>query len=521
MDAWGSGYVTDIEYGSGFYREQAPHHLRLTCLLFGVESASLDEGFTYCELGCGTGTTSLILAAANPQGRFVAVDFNPAHILQARELARASGLTNIEFHECGFDDLANGRGPRLPECDFITLHGVYSWVGPDTRASIVRVLAQSLKPGGVVYVSYNAMPGWASGVPVQRLLYEVAEHGWERSDRKMQRAIDLLARLMEADAAALKDNRYVKEILKHAAVARHPYLVHEYLNAHWRPLYHAEVAQDLAAAKLTYVGSSNLLGNFPEFMLTPAQREIVAAVESPQLRETLFDICVDRRFRSDVFIRGRRSMSQARQSSLLKQVRLMLMVPRARFETKLMVRTGEANLSPKTYIPIADALAQRPHTAGELLEYVAKKSSEHTAVGEIVATLVGSEQAMPLREGARPEDQARTDRLNRVLLNRIDAFDPNSQVGLAVAALGTGIHCNFAEALVLRAQMLRARDVVEHAAGEAMRVISLRGEKVLKDGRAVDDEAEALEIVRIRVRQVTEGAAAMWQKFFADLSLGS
>jgi tRNA G46 methylase TrmB len=66
MSEWGSGYVTDLEYGSGFYKEQAPSHLRLACLLLGVESLPVDAGFTYCELGCGDGTTLLILAAANP-----------------------------------------------------------------------------------------------------------------------------------------------------------------------------------------------------------------------------------------------------------------------------------------------------------------------------------------------------------------------------------------------------------------------------------------------------------------------
>jgi predicted O-methyltransferase YrrM len=157
MDAWASGYVTDLEYANGFYKEQSPTHLRLICLLCGVETAPIDAGFTYCELGCGTGITSLVLAAANPEARFVAVDFNPAHIVYAREMARASGLSNIEFHEAAFDDLVNGRGPTMPAFDFITLHGVYSWVAPSVRASIVQLIEKTLKPGGIAYVSYNAM----------------------------------------------------------------------------------------------------------------------------------------------------------------------------------------------------------------------------------------------------------------------------------------------------------------------------------------------------------------------------
>src|SRR3954469_21755233 len=93
MVDWGQGYVSDIEYGRGFYREQSPTILNLACLLTGVEPLPLDDGFNYCELGCGQGFTSLLLAAANPGGDFVAVDFNPAQIARATAQAREAGLT--------------------------------------------------------------------------------------------------------------------------------------------------------------------------------------------------------------------------------------------------------------------------------------------------------------------------------------------------------------------------------------------------------------------------------------------
>ena len=119
MDTWGQGYVTDLEYIAGFYPEQAPVMLRLACLLNGIEAPSIEEGFTYCELGCGVGVTALVLAASNPAARFVAVDFNPAHILQARAIARAAGLSNIEFLEHSFEELAEGQTVVLPQFAFL------------------------------------------------------------------------------------------------------------------------------------------------------------------------------------------------------------------------------------------------------------------------------------------------------------------------------------------------------------------------------------------------------------------
>jgi SAM-dependent methyltransferase len=517
MSAWGSGYVTDLEYANGFYREQAPEHLRLMCLLCGVEPPALDAGFTYCELGCGTGITSLILAAANPEARFVAVDFNPSHILYARRLARASGLNNIEFHEAGFDDLVNGRGPTLPAFDFITLHGVYSWVAPGVRASIVQLIEKTLKPGGIVYVSYNAMPGWAACLPVQRLLYDVAELGWERSDSRMQRAVGVLAKLNEAEAAALKNNVFVKEILKYTTVGRHPYLVHEYLNGSWAPQYHVDVARDLAAAKLTYVGQADPITNYLEFILTPAQREIVMRAESSPLRETLLDLCIDRRFRQDVFIRGYRRMSPPKQAALLRQVTMALMVPRSEVKLKLTIPAGEAELPEATFGPMMDALEERPRKVGDLLDLAASKAERGTPAAEVIAILMSSKQAFPLKDDVGAGDQAIADRLNRVLLDQVEAFDPNSQIGLAVADLGGGLSCSFVDALVLRVAISGADNVVERAAAEALRLTVSRGDRVLRDGKAVENEEEALEIVRNKVRQVTATKLPVWQKLLPQL----
>ena len=36
MSGWGSGYVTDITYMTGYYRQQSPALISLACLLGGV-----------------------------------------------------------------------------------------------------------------------------------------------------------------------------------------------------------------------------------------------------------------------------------------------------------------------------------------------------------------------------------------------------------------------------------------------------------------------------------------------------
>ena len=38
MSGWGSGYVTDIAYMTGYYRHQSPSLMALACLLGGAAS---------------------------------------------------------------------------------------------------------------------------------------------------------------------------------------------------------------------------------------------------------------------------------------------------------------------------------------------------------------------------------------------------------------------------------------------------------------------------------------------------
>ncbi|WMW59143.1 class I SAM-dependent methyltransferase (plasmid) [Agrobacterium pusense] len=76
---------------------------------FDLSQPSLE----YCELGCGQGFSANLLSAANPQIRFHAMDFNPAHIVSARSLAREANLANVKFYEESFASFQTQAG--LPE----------------------------------------------------------------------------------------------------------------------------------------------------------------------------------------------------------------------------------------------------------------------------------------------------------------------------------------------------------------------------------------------------------------------
>src|SRR5262245_36527024 len=137
--SWTSGYVADIPYLEGFYIQQSPSHMILACLLgnVAVDLPEPGDDACYLELGCGAGIGALLIAAANPGWKVFAVDYNPAHIAIGTGLARSARLDNIRFIEADLAQFAgSAEASTIPPADFVSMHGLWSWVGPDVRAGI-------------------------------------------------------------------------------------------------------------------------------------------------------------------------------------------------------------------------------------------------------------------------------------------------------------------------------------------------------------------------------------------------
>jgi SAM-dependent methyltransferase len=318
---WNDGYVSDIAYPAAFFPEQSPTHLAIACILNGVEPMPLDRPFTYFELGAGMGLTSAVLAASHPHGRFYANDFQPAHVASSRELAERGELDNLTLLECSFADLAAGKAD-LPPLDFITLYGVYSWVTPGNRRAIVDFIGRYLKPGGIVYVNYNTMPGWAGALPLQRMVLEHAERHPAGRERQVTQARAFVQTMIDAGARYFDDNPMLRHRLASLADDKAGYLAHEYLNRGWEPLYHADVVRDMASAKLDFAGAANPAHAYPALFLNERQRGLLASIDDGVMRETVKDYLHNTPFREDVMVRGARRMSAARQAEWLARVGL-------------------------------------------------------------------------------------------------------------------------------------------------------------------------------------------------------
>jgi SAM-dependent methyltransferase len=431
MSGWGGGYVTDITYSVGWYRQQSPALMAIAAVIGGSSAAipAGDDPVRLLELGCGFGYGAMALAASNPSWSVTAVDFNPAHIAAARDWAAEAGLTNITFVEADFSCWEDHPVLRaLPEMDFVTMHGVWSWIPPAAKAGIVRLLGQKVRPGGLVHLSYNTLPGWQDRMGAARIVREGGLRASGRSDHQAQEGLRLLKDLA-ATKAHFTSGGGVESLLQILDQASSQYLAHEFMNTHWAPCFVTDVAAALSEAKLEWIAAGSLAENFPELMMSDAQRDIQNRYSDPLMRELVKDMCMQRALRHDVFVRGARRINLSERAAALMDVHLTLVKPPDDLPEGITMPAGRAELNKSFYGPIVDALSKGPGRVGDLLDLpdvVGRRDNP----AELISILIAADMVEPTaRPMTGPGIEAM--RFNSVSARRMMGKEPPNRLVVA------------------------------------------------------------------------------------------
>lgn len=483
MINWNLGYVSDLEYTYGFYPELTPSLLELAMLATKRPIGEVARPIAYCELGCGQGLSMNLLAAANPHIEFHATDFNPAQIAGARRLAAEAELPNVTFYDTSFSDFADETG--LPEqFDIIALHGIYSWVNKDLRAAIVDFIAHKLKVGGLVYISYNCLPGWSAAAPMRHLMYLHGKVQGGPTGARLDPALAFAESVLNSNAIYFRANPGLAQRFEALKKQNRNYLAHEYFNDTWDLFYFADVARDLDAAKLTYVGSAALLEDVDAINLTAEQQQIMAGIADPILRETVRDYMMNRQFRRDVFVKGPLPLSprQAREAWLER--RFALSTRRDDIELKVKGALGEATLQAEVYNPLLDKLADGPRTVRELVADPAIAGLGWARLQQALTILVGAghlQPCLPAKDDARRAKSTKA--FNNAVIQR--ARDSADLQFLASPVTGGGVAVGRFQQLFLAA-LAEGKKQPREWAEFVWRILDGEGQRIVKDGKALE-----------------------------------
>jgi SAM-dependent methyltransferase len=482
MTDWSGGYVTDLEYTYGFYKELAPNLQTLALSWSRTGAPSLSGKLTYCELGCGHGMSANILAAANPDIEFHATDFNPGQVAFARGLAASAQLRNMHFYEDSFAEFAERKD--LPDFDIIALHGIYSWIRPEYRANIREIIRRKLKPGGLVYISYNCLPGWAAAAPMRHLLYLHGKTGGGPTATRVGPALDFAAKVEASGARYFASVPGLRQRLEKLRGQNRNYVAHEYMNDEWNLLYFSDVAAELSEAKLGFATSGNLLDAIDAINVTKDQRELLNGIADPVLRETTRDYVVNQQFRRDLFVKGRTAARSDVFEAELINLPFVLTVPLADLKLSINGALGAANASEAVYRPIAEIIAEGPKSARQILADPRGAQLKLAEVMQALYILAGAEQAHPcLPANTLSARKASTRKFNQAILDRAPHFSELRYMASPVT--GTG-HAVDRMAQIFLAGMQAGAEPKAFAS----QLLARRGEQFVVEGKAVTDRAE-------------------------------
>lgn len=487
MSNWSAGYVAEIDYTYGYYTELNPQRLRLAFLNAGL---AFPASGTACELGFGQGLSVNVHAAASLTSWY-GTDFNPAQAGFAQELAQQSGASAQLFDQ-GFAEFCVRED--LPEFDYIGLHGIWSWVSDENRAVIVDFIRRRLKVGGVLYISYNTQPAWASMIPMRDLLTAhsetLAAPGVGIVPR-IDAALDFTEKLFATKPGFVAAYPHIVEKMKAIKKQDRHYLAHEYFNRDWAPMPFSRMAEWLAPTKLQFAGSAHYLEHIDAINITSEQIALLETIPDQVFRETVRDFIVNQGFRRDYWVKGARRLNAFDRAVALRQLRIILSVDRSAITLKVNGSLGEGNLSPEVYNPILDVLADyRSRTIGELEAAI---QNSHIHFGQLMQALmlmtgagyISTVQDDAVIEGATPQTQ----RLNAHLINK--ARGAAEIHYLASPVTGGGVQVGRFQQLFLLA-LDQGKKTSEELAQFVWQILSAQGQLIVKDGAALQGAQDNL-----------------------------
>ena len=410
------GYFAETVYPPHFPQEFAPAWIDHALRHGGHTPRRGFRGpFRYLDLGCGNGLQLILMAAGCPEGSFTGTDANAASMARAEALAEGLGVTNVTFRA---ETFAESLERLEPGFDYLTGLGLLTWVSAENRNLLNRIAGRVLAPGGAACFGYNALPGRAPEIVLQRYLVDaVRRHGGPQPEALLA-AMDRLEALAEAGMPGLQHPR-LRNVLEMRKKVDPTFLPHEYLSEHWTPLHSEDVIRAMTDQGLDFAGSLTLLENRPDFVLRRAARDAVAAEDGVASRQRLIDLLTDQGFRRDVYVRTPAEPSDTVQDRDAAWISATGSAARA--ELSLQTPAGRIRFDNSAARGMLDALEAGPLPVAEAGAHVSRADRLNT-----LDALMAAELVIPVE----PPTSVDADPVNWWLAERAakDAPAPRTQV---------------------------------------------------------------------------------------------
>jgi methyltransferase-like protein len=286
-----------VAYPGSAFPQTHPDRLATIAALHGLRSAP-PERCRVLELGCGSGGNLVPMAYVLRGSTFLGLDLAGSAVAHGREQIEALGLSNVTLLKA---DLLDASG--LGTFDYVIAHGLYSWVPPSVQERVLAIVAESLAPDGVAYVSYNALPGChVRNATRQMMRWHV--RGAEDPAERIAQARDLIRFLSEAAPPRPVFSAILNEVLEHQKKQPDAVLFHDDLAEVNEPLLFADFVERAGRHRLTFLSEADYCDMAVWDPGSPAGRFLLEfGAEDVVTQQQYRDFLTFRRFRQTLLCR--------------------------------------------------------------------------------------------------------------------------------------------------------------------------------------------------------------------------
>lgn len=502
MQNWNQGYVTDINYTTGYYGTLNPLRIKLCFLAQKLLPPRIN---TACELGFGQGIT-LNFNAASANASWYGTDFNPSQAYFAQSLADISKAP-LKIYDDSFGEFL--KRDELPQFDFIALHGIYSWVSSEIREQILEFIGKKLNIGGVCLISYNCQVGWASLEPLRDLLRAYSNYFSplsKTSSNRVKEGLDFVNAFMSLPCAKTIQNEKLTSVLSTLSKMDNTYLAHELLNEHHRPFNFLDLSQMLGKIKLEFASYANFSDHLTNIQLFPQEKEMLSQVaHSRSTYEMLKDLMFATSFRSDYWAKGTVAISLDRAFEELEKLVIILTVPYSKVDYEIKTYRGTFKLNEEFYTPILEALSSNEPIQvakiRKILEKTLKREIQFSEMTEALIALSNKDCIKLVQDDLHIQTSREyAKKLNLHILKQ-STQSYSDLHHLISPIIGEAISLNRFEMMFLYASMLFPEK--EKWIDFVLDIIDKRGEKLLKNQEELTRK-EALEELQKQAQNLQE-----------------
>lgn len=280
-----------VTYPTYTHPQTHPDRMAVLGRLYGLDPAAVQR-CRVLEVGCGNGCNLAPMACTLPESEFVGVDLAGGPVALGQEMARELKLHNLKLVHGSLTEV-NGDWGKF---DYIIAHGFYSWVPREVREHLLQVCRQQLRPQGVAFISYNALPGcYLRTMLREMLLFHV--RGFEEPEERVAQARALVRFLALAQDSEDEYRRWLKAELERVEGHAPGHLYHDELAGINDPFYFTQFMETAARHGLQYLAEADYFEMSDHVFRDEVRERLEQLAGNRWLREQYLDFLKCRRFR--------------------------------------------------------------------------------------------------------------------------------------------------------------------------------------------------------------------------------